>query len=216
MHHKIETANGCIDTDHCSVSLKLHFLPSNLHLHSHEICFASVFDSFTPLIMLNASRFMSSILLGNHLFGKHWPKHAWSFYIHRYTFYSQCSTLSTSTIKACLMQYIMIFHQIFMNVYNITDIHSLISNRKIMQGSLEPVFFLSTVKPFAILLKHNGYGFISEPFALNWWVFMLLTLSYLSGRIDIKYLASTVIVVSSNPNGFTPLWIIFFIWLHLF
>ena len=142
MHHKIETANGCIDTDHCSVSLKLHFLPSNLHLHSHEICFASVFDSFTPLIMLNASRFMSSILLGNHLFGKHWPKHAWSFYIHRYTFYSQCSTLSTSTIKACLMQYIMIFHQIFMNAYNITDIHSLISNRKIMQGSLEPVFFV--------------------------------------------------------------------------
>ena len=118
-----------------------YFLPSNLHLHSHEICFASIFDSFTPLIMLNASRFMSSILLGNNLFGKHWPKHAWSFYIHRYTFYSQCSTLSTSTIKACLMQYIMIFHQIFMNVYNITDIHSLISNRKIMQGSLEPVFF---------------------------------------------------------------------------
>ena len=34
---------------------------------------------------------------------------------------------------------------------------------------------LSIVKSFEILPKHNGYGFISESFALNWHTFMVLT-----------------------------------------
>ena len=30
---------------------------------------------------------------------------------------------------------------------------------------------LSIVKSFEILSKHDGYGFISEPFAFNWYIF---------------------------------------------
>ena len=36
-------------------------------------------------------------------------------------------------------------------------------------------FMLSAVKSFEIFLKHNGYGFISEFFALDWYTFMALT-----------------------------------------
>ena len=43
-------------------SLELHFLPSNLHLHSHDTFFVKVFDYFFPLIMLNKLRFKSSVL----------------------------------------------------------------------------------------------------------------------------------------------------------
>ena len=45
---------------------ELHFFPSNLHLHSHDICFVNVFDSFFPVIMLNTLRFQSSVLFGTH------------------------------------------------------------------------------------------------------------------------------------------------------
>ena len=43
-----------------------YFLPSNLHLHLHDICLVSVFDSFIPVIMLNTLRFKSSVLFGTH------------------------------------------------------------------------------------------------------------------------------------------------------
>ena len=46
---------------------ELHFLPSNLHLHSHDICFVNVFHSFVPVIMLNTLRFKSSVLFGTHI-----------------------------------------------------------------------------------------------------------------------------------------------------
>ena len=45
---------------------ELPFLPSNLHLHSHGICFVNIFDSFTPVIILNTPRFKFSILFGIH------------------------------------------------------------------------------------------------------------------------------------------------------
>ena len=44
----------------------LHYPPSNLHLHLHDICFVNVFDSFIPAIMLNMPRFKSSVLFGIH------------------------------------------------------------------------------------------------------------------------------------------------------
>ena len=37
-----------------------------IHLHSHDICFVNVFDSFIPVIMLKTLRFKSSILFGRH------------------------------------------------------------------------------------------------------------------------------------------------------
>ena len=45
---------------------KLNFLLSNLHLHSHDICFANVFDSFIPVIMLKTPRFESYVLFRTH------------------------------------------------------------------------------------------------------------------------------------------------------
>ena len=44
-----------------------HFLPSNLHLHSHDMCFVNVLESFIPVIMLNTLRFKSSVLIGTHI-----------------------------------------------------------------------------------------------------------------------------------------------------
>ena len=45
---------------------ELHFFPSNLHLHLHNICYFDVFNSFIPIIMLNTLRFKSSVLFGMH------------------------------------------------------------------------------------------------------------------------------------------------------
>ena len=49
------------------IYVELYLLPSNSQLHSHEICFLSVFDSFIPLIMLNSFSFTFSILFGTHI-----------------------------------------------------------------------------------------------------------------------------------------------------
>ena len=46
------------------VWFELLFLPSNLHLHLHDICFVNVFDSFIPVIMLKTLRFKSSLSFG--------------------------------------------------------------------------------------------------------------------------------------------------------
>ena len=45
---------------------ELHFLPSNLHLLLHDVCFVNVFGSFIPAIMLNTFIFESSVLFGTH------------------------------------------------------------------------------------------------------------------------------------------------------
>ena len=45
---------------------ELNFLPSNLYLHSHDICFTNVFDSLIPVIKLNMLRFNFSVLFGTH------------------------------------------------------------------------------------------------------------------------------------------------------
>ena len=54
-----------------------------------------------------------------------------------------------------------------MDIYNITIINIInwvIINRKTSTFPFNPVFFfiLSSVKPFEILPKHNGYSLISE------------------------------------------------------
>ena len=45
---------------------KLHFSPSNLHLHFYNICFVNIFDSFISVIMLKTLKFKSSVIFGTH------------------------------------------------------------------------------------------------------------------------------------------------------
>lgn len=65
----------------------------------------------------------------------------------------------------------MLFHQIFMNVYDITNINSVIINRKIAHISIQSIFFFSCdhvincLKYFQCV--RSGYGFISETFTMN-------------------------------------------------
>ena len=88
------------------------------------------------------------------------------------------------------------------------------STEKKFTPLFDPVcFILSIVKSFETLPKHNGYFFIFESFALNWHIFvvvmnkkLLLLLQcrlYTNLSFDfeklIRYLASTVTVVPSNP-----------------
>ena len=42
-------------------------LPSNVHLHSHNISFIKNFYSFIPVIMLNTIIFKSFVLFGTHI-----------------------------------------------------------------------------------------------------------------------------------------------------
>ena len=44
----------------------LHCLPSNLLLHSHDLFFVKLFDSFIPVIILKTYIFKSSVLFGTH------------------------------------------------------------------------------------------------------------------------------------------------------
>ena len=46
---------------------QLNVLPSNLHLHLHDIFFADIFNSFIPVIILKALKFKSSVLFGTHI-----------------------------------------------------------------------------------------------------------------------------------------------------
>ena len=63
-----------------------------------------------------------------------------------------------------------------MDIDNITNINNIIINTKIIKYPFNPIFFiLSTEISFAMFLKHKGYLFISESFALNGCVFVALT-----------------------------------------
>ena len=62
----------------------------------------------------------------------------------------------------------MFFHQIFIDVDNITSINDIISNTKIINIFINPVFFiLSTEKFSETFRKRKEYLYISESFALN-------------------------------------------------
>ena len=55
--------------EHLSLShfcFGLHFLPSNLHLHLHDISFVKIFDLFFPLSILKTCIFKSSLFFGTH------------------------------------------------------------------------------------------------------------------------------------------------------
>ena len=71
---------------------------------------------------------------------------------------------------------------------------------------------LVIAKSLEILPRHDGYGFASESFTLNWYIFNAINkklLLQLKHRLNTKlfpnsveligYLASAVIVESSNP-----------------
>ena len=45
---------------------ELHFPPSNLRIHLHDICFVNIFGSLIPVIILKTLKFKSSVLFGPH------------------------------------------------------------------------------------------------------------------------------------------------------
>ena len=47
---------------------ELHFVPTTLHLHWHDMWFFNVLDSFISVSLLNTLRFQSSVLFGTHIF----------------------------------------------------------------------------------------------------------------------------------------------------
>ena len=57
----------------------------------------------------------------------------------------------------------MIFHQISMCIFNITNINSIIINRKVAHVS----FMLSIIKSYEKFPKLNAYGLISEYFCFK-------------------------------------------------
>ena len=53
---------------------------------------------------------------------------------------------------------------------------SIAAREKSYTYPFNPAFFmLSTGKSFEILPKHNGCGFVSESYALNWYIFTPLS-----------------------------------------
>ena len=56
-----------------------------------------------------------------------------------------------------------------MNINNITNINDTIIRRKIIKPYMYPFdpFYVIDFKSFAIFPKYNGFGFVSESFALN-------------------------------------------------
>ena len=63
-----------------------------------------------------------------------------------------------------------------MDMNNITSTNNIIINKKFVGTSISSCFFmLIDVKSFEIFLKHEGYFFISESFALNCYIFVALT-----------------------------------------
>ena len=69
----------------------------------------------------------------------------------------------------------MFFHQIFLNIDNITNINYIKINEKIVDISFNPTFFmLLAVKAFELLPKHSRYGLTSGSFTLNKCIFATL------------------------------------------
>ena len=72
---------------------------------------------------------------------------------------------------------LMLFSLTIYEYLKIISINNIIINRKICTYLFNPFFFvLLIVKSFEMLPKHNGYGFISESFASNWYIFTALTI----------------------------------------
>ena len=73
---------------------------------------------------------------------------------------------------------------------------------------------VSTVTPFETLPRQNQYGFISKSFALDWYIFTLIVTSFLDLVVLIEYLASLLLVASSNlsvePSARTKISFFFF------
>ena len=117
---------------------------------------------------------------------KCWSDHV-QLIIFRYTFYryisSQWSTKTSAAlplrllIESWYLFNIVFFDQILVNIFNIANINSMINDRQTVYIPLNPAFFmLSTASSFnskssEIFLNYYGHDFISEYFALNWWIF---------------------------------------------
>ena len=70
--------------------------------------------------------------------------------------------------KYFYLHYVIFFHQIFMNVFNIINISSITIYTKIIDISIKTCFFILSVdKSLELVPKHNGVTTISESFALN-------------------------------------------------
>ena len=63
----------------------------------------------------------------------------------------------------------MFFHQIFVNIYNITDINSLTTKGKLYINLLSSAFLHAVIMLMSLEIfhKHIEYVFISEFFVLN-------------------------------------------------
>ena len=63
-----------------------------------------------------------------------------------------------------------------MDIQNIASVNTIITIEKTFATPFNPVFsWTLIVKSFEVLPKHTVYGFISESFALNWYIFVVLT-----------------------------------------
>lgn len=68
---------------------------------------------------------------------------------------------------------IVFFHQIIVIIFNTNIINGIIADREILHVPLNPSLFKSLFADFfEIFTKHNGYGFISKHFTLDWWIFI--------------------------------------------
>ena len=73
------------------------------------------------------------------------------------------SNTSTRTINFCLMNpgiHQFSFHQMFLNIFNMTDINGIIADREIVYHFIQSSFLmLLAVKSSGIFTKHNTYCF---------------------------------------------------------
>lgn len=115
-----------------------------------------------------------------------WSDHV-QLIIFRYTFYryisSQWSTKTSAPLPLRLRNEswhlfnIVFFDQILVNIFHIANINSMINDTQIVYIPLSPAFFMFSTassfnsKSFEIFPKYYGHDFISEYFALNWWIF---------------------------------------------
>ena len=78
------------------------------------------------------------------------------------------------SLKYLHLHYIILFHQIIMNVFNIINCNNIIIiNTKIINIASESI--LSVDQSFEILPRHNGLGTMLESFPLNFIISVPLT-----------------------------------------